>query len=164
MSITFNADEIFEMAEEIERNGAGFYRQAADIAKDAKIKKLLLDMAAMEQNHLAAFQQMRKTLLGQEMAKNIFDPDNESALYLQSMADSHGWEGKKTATEPLTGDETMEDILKTAISAEKNSVIFYVSLKGLVPPRAGRDRVDAVIEEEIGHINILKKQLAALKR
>ena len=26
MAITFNANEIFEMAEEIERNGAKFYR------------------------------------------------------------------------------------------------------------------------------------------
>jgi hypothetical protein len=30
MSITFNVDEIFEMAEEIERNGAKFYREAQE--------------------------------------------------------------------------------------------------------------------------------------
>ena len=30
MPITFNADEIFEMAEEMERNGAWFYRRAAE--------------------------------------------------------------------------------------------------------------------------------------
>ena len=28
--ITFNPDEIFEMAEQIERNGAKFYRKAAE--------------------------------------------------------------------------------------------------------------------------------------
>ena len=34
MGITFNANEVFEMAEEIERNGAKFYRQAAEKASD----------------------------------------------------------------------------------------------------------------------------------
>ena len=29
MGVTFNADEVFEMAEQIERNGAKFYRAAA---------------------------------------------------------------------------------------------------------------------------------------
>ena len=30
MSIVFNADEILEMAEQIERNGAKFYRRASE--------------------------------------------------------------------------------------------------------------------------------------
>ncbi len=29
MAISFNLDEIFEMAEQIEKNGANFYREAA---------------------------------------------------------------------------------------------------------------------------------------
>ena len=59
MGITFNADEIFEMAEEIERNGAKFYREAAQKAADKQVKQMLLDMAAMEDGHLVTFQQMR---------------------------------------------------------------------------------------------------------
>ena len=42
MSITFNADEIFEMAEEIERNAAGFYRQAAKYTLNEKTKRRAL--------------------------------------------------------------------------------------------------------------------------
>ena len=52
MSITFNADEIFEMAEQIERNGAKFYREAAENASDADVKEMLLSMAAMEDGHV----------------------------------------------------------------------------------------------------------------
>ena len=163
MSITFNADEIFEMAEEIERNGVKFYNQAAKNVHDPKTKQMLLDMAEMEGDHLTIFQEMRKSLSGQEIAKNIFDPDNESALYLQSMADGHGWEGKMTATQPLTGDESIEDILQSAITAEKNSVVFYIGLKELVSARAGKDKVDAIIQEEVGHIAILNRQLAKMK-
>ena len=42
MAITFNAFEIFEMAEEIERNGAEFYREAAGRSSDEETKKVLL--------------------------------------------------------------------------------------------------------------------------
>jgi hypothetical protein len=43
MSFEFNADEILEMAEQIERNGARFYRKAAELVKDAAVSKLLQD-------------------------------------------------------------------------------------------------------------------------
>ncbi len=88
MPITFNANEIFEMAEEIERNGAKFYRKAAQNASDKQTKQMLLDMADMEDGHLATFQEMREQLSGQEKGWTIFDPDNQSALYLQVMADA----------------------------------------------------------------------------
>lgn len=43
MSFNFNADEIFEMAEEIERNGAKFYRKAAEGSVSEKNRKCSLD-------------------------------------------------------------------------------------------------------------------------
>jgi len=85
MGITFNADEIFEMAEEIERNGAKYYREAAEKATDKKTKQILLDMAAMEDEHLEIFVEMRKELSGREKEPMIFDPDNQAAKYLQVM-------------------------------------------------------------------------------
>jgi len=163
MGITFNADEIFEMAEEIERNGARFYREAANKTADEKTKQMLLDMAVMEDGHLHTFEEMRKELGPKEKAQMVFDPDNESALYLQTMANGRGYEGKVSLTEKLTGKETPEKILKIAIDAEKNSVVFYVGLKDLVPAKAGKDRVETIIKEEMGHIANLNKELAALK-
>jgi rubrerythrin len=41
MSTPFNADEILEMAEQIERNGARFYRRAAEGAVDPRNRQLL---------------------------------------------------------------------------------------------------------------------------
>jgi len=162
MAVTFNADEIFEMAEEIERNGAGFYRDAAKITADGKTKKMLLDLAAMEDGHLKTFQQMRKELKDQEKEQVVFDPDNEGMLYLQSMADSHGAEGKKSVLLKLTGKETIKEVLETAVGAEMNSVVFYTGLKELVPSGLARDRVETIIKEEMGHLAILKLKLAEL--
>ncbi|MDD5064664.1 MAG: ferritin family protein [Phycisphaerae bacterium] len=162
MSITFNADEIFEMAENLERDAARFYHQAAKGAADKKTKQMFLDLANMEDRHLATFQEMRKELGAGEKEETVFDPDNEAAMYLQTMARGHGWEGKRSPTGNLTGNEKIEDILKIALEAERNSVVFYSGLKELVPPRAGRDRVEAIIKEELGHIAILNEQLALL--
>jgi rubrerythrin len=106
---------------------------------------------------------MRKDLSAREKEETVFDPDNQAAMYLQVVADGHGWEGKKDLTESLTGRETTEEILKIAISAENNSVVFYVGLKDCVSVRAGKDKVEAIIAEELGHVAVLNRALAALK-
>ena len=159
MGITFNANEVFEMAEEMEKNGAKFYRKAAESCKDDDTKKILLDMAAMEDGHLKAFEEMRKGLSSQEKGWTIFDPDNQSVLYLQEMTDASGYEGKISPTKELTGNESPKEIFEIALNAEKESVIFYFGLKGLVPVKAGRDKVEAIIKEELSHITTLLNRL-----
>ncbi|MBE0535928.1 MAG: ferritin family protein [Phycisphaerae bacterium] len=162
MSIEFSADEIFEMAEEIERNGAKFYRKAADNATDAETKQYLRKMAAMEDSHLATFAEMRKSLTPAEREAMTYDPDNEAALYLDAMADSHGSEGKKSPTLELTGQEDIEEIVRIAIKAEKDSVVFYSGLKSLVTSAASLEKVEKIIAEELSHIATLTNKLREL--
>jgi len=163
MAVTFNADEIFEMAEEIERNAEKFYREAAEKATDKKTSQMFLDLAAMEDGHLITFQHMRKQLRGKENEPTVFDPEDEAAMYLQTMAGVHGIEGKITHTRKLTGNEKMEDIYKIAIDAEKNSIVFYVGLRNFVPAGAGRDKVEGIIREEMSHLTILSRSLASMR-
>jgi rubrerythrin len=162
MGITFNASEVFEMAEEIERNAATFYRQAAEKASNDEIKKMLLDMAVMEDGHLETFETMRKQLSEREKEENVFDPNDEAVMYLQTMADARSWEGRKSPDEKLSGNETMKEIIEIALNSEKESVVFYHGLRSLVPPKAGRDKIDAIINEELSHIRILLEQLKQL--
>lgn len=162
MGITFNANEVFEMAEQIERNGAKFYRQAAKKTSDEKIKKMLLNMAAMEDGHLETFEKMREQLSEREKEENAFDPNDEAVMYLQTMADARSWEGRKSPDEQLTGSETMKEIIEIALNSEKESVVFYYGLRSLVPPKAGKDKIDAIINEELSHVRILLEQLKQL--
>ncbi len=162
MSVTFNANEVFEMAEQIERNGAKFYREAAAKTAGQDLKDMFLNMADMEDGHLQTFQTMRRELNEKEKAETTFDPYNEATLYLQTMADSKGSEGLKSPTEKLTGKESPQELLEIAIGAEKNSVLFYVGLKDLVGAQAGRDKVEAIIREEVRHVADLRRQLIAL--
>ena len=120
-----------------------------------------MNLAEMEDGHLKIFSDMRKQLDASDREPTTFDPDNEAALYLQAMADSHGSEGKKDRQTKLTGEETIREIFEIAVNAEKNSIVFYTALKELVPV-SGIDKVEAIISEELGHLVILKTQLAQL--
>jgi rubrerythrin len=163
MAIAFSADEIFEMAEEVERNAARFYREVAEKAPDLKMKNMVLGLAVMEDDHLRTFHEMRAALSDLEKGGTTFDPDNEASLYLQALAGAKGSEGMKSPTEKLTGRESMEELFDIAIEAEKNSVMFYVGLKGMVAAQAGKDKVEGIIREEVGHVAHLRRQLAAIR-
>ena len=161
MGVTFNADEIFEMAEQIERNGVTFYRAAAE--KLPSVRQVLLDLAAMEEEHEKTFADIRAQLSGREQEPMVFDPDGEAQMYLRVVADGQVFDVKADSAEQLTGQETAEDILKIAIALEKDSIAFYAGLKECVPPRAGKDKVEGIIREEFGHIATLSEKLSALK-
>jgi rubrerythrin len=161
MAISFNADEIFEMAEEIERNAAKFYREAAKNTDDEAMKKVFLDLAVMEDGHIKVFKEMRSHLDDSDREPMLLDPDNEAALYLQSMADSHGSEGKKDLKTKLSGKESAKEVLVIAVNAENNSIVFYTVLKGLVTP-TGKEKIEEIISEEVSHLVILKMQLTKL--
>jgi len=162
MSMAFNADEVFEMAEQIERNGAKFYREAAAKTSDRQTKDVFLRLAGMEDGHLRTFQQMRKSLSAQEKDATTFDPEGEAVLYLQAMADDRGFEGMRSRNVKLTGKESSRELLEIALGAEKNSILYYVGLKPLVPDEAGKDRIEAILQEEVSHAADLRRQLAAL--
>jgi rubrerythrin len=163
MSIPFNADEIFEIAEQIERNGAGFYRRASQGFADSPARQLLLDLAAMEDEHERVFAAMRAELSPEEKEPTALDPYGEAALYLRGMADGHVFDVRADPAKRLTGKETRGEILRTAIGLEKDSIVFYLGIKEMVPERLGKHRVDAIIKEEMGHIAVLSKELSSLK-
>jgi len=160
MSIRFNADEIFAMAVQIERNGQAFYQKAADIQKDEATRDYFLELVEMEKEHVSTFQKMRDEFSG---AGESMDPYDEASQYMATMADGYKVEGSPKIAADLTGGETMEDILRLAIGLEKDAVLFYLGMKDVVPENLGRDKVDWIIEEEKQHLVTLTAKLKALK-
>jgi rubrerythrin len=157
MAYDFNADDIFKLAEEIERNGAAFYRNAAQFVSAASQKELLLHLADMEVQHEETFRTMRAELSEKEKTETIFDPEDESALYLKALADMRVFFDKPMDT------SSMEEILKAAVTTEKDSIVLYLGMKDLVPEKFGKSRIDGIIKEEMGHIRLLSKELMAIK-
>ena len=161
MGMPFDADEVFEMAEQIERNGAKFYRAAAE--KFPEVNQLLLELAAMEDKHEKTFAAMREELSGTEAEPIVFDPDGQAQMYLQAMADDHVFNIKSDPVNQLGNLDTPDEVLKTAMCLERDSIAFYTGLKESVSRKAGKDKVEGIIKEEMNHIVILSQKMEALK-
>lgn len=157
MSYDYNADDIFEMAEQLERNGAKFYRDAAANIAESDNKDFLMQLAEMEDDHEQTFKALRAELSKQEKTSTVFDPQGEAALYLRALADTRVFFEKKIDI------SNMHEILKSAIEAEKDSIVFYLGMKDAVPEDMGKERLDAIIKEEMGHIRLLSRKLVAQK-
>jgi rubrerythrin len=151
----FSAGEILVMAEQIERNGAKFYRKAA--ANDPSSKHLLLELAMMEDKHGATFLAMHQALAGHETESATWDPEGESGEYARVLANQHVFDTSKDPSALLTGKETLAEVIKIAIGLEKDSVVFYLGLREMVPPSFGPEKVDLIIKEEMQHIRILSE-------
>jgi rubrerythrin len=127
MSYDYNADDIFEMAEQLERNGAKFYREAAANTAESANKDFLMQLAEMEDEHEKTFKALRAELSKQEKKSTVFDPQGEAVLYLRALADTRVFFEKKIDI------SVMHEILKSAIEAEKDSIVFYLGMKDALP-------------------------------
>lgn len=164
MDMSFNADEVFEMAMEAERSGARFYRKAAENATNEETKKTLQKFAAMEDEHELIFKNLKKEFEAIANDDNtVYDPDGVGAAYLQAIADANSWEGKVSPDQELTGSETFQEVLTIALNSEKEAVTFYAGLRELVSKLEGKKKVDAIICEEMSHVAQLTNMLNDLR-
>jgi rubrerythrin len=156
MAYDFNADEIFEMAVQIEINGAKFYKKAADTVSDPSAKQFLVELAQMEAEHEKTFLALKKDLADKEKKSTIFDPDGDAVEYLHALAGTRVFFEKKMDTSSL------KEIFKDALTAEKDSIVFYLGMKELVPDHLGKDKIENIIKEEMKHISSLGLRLSDL--
>ncbi|MCJ7673880.1 MAG: hypothetical protein MUO33_01875, partial [Sedimentisphaerales bacterium] len=105
-SIELNAFEAFEIAEKIERNGAGFYRRAAELFDDPHISKMFRQLADWEKGHQQLFADMRKQLFEQSRELRTFKPDDSLLPDAQAMAGLAVFGIKPDPAEELTGKES----------------------------------------------------------
>jgi rubrerythrin len=163
MPLGFSAREIFDIGVQIEVNGKAFYEAAAKKSADAGVRQFFQELAAWENRHIRLFSELRDALPASAGSAEVFDPNEEAALYLQATADSHVFVRNRDMVALVAGCRTPQDILDLAITFEKDSVAFYTSMKKAVAKGLGPEKVDRLIDEEIQHIGMLaerKKKLA----
>ncbi|MBN1931534.1 MAG: ferritin family protein [Desulfobacterales bacterium] len=155
MGYEFDAAEIFEMAEQMERNGAKFYRTASENISDPAAKKMLSDLAAMEDEHEKTFASLRAKLTDKKQEDAIFGPQNEAILYLRAIVDT------RVFFEKQIDITSMQEILKAAIKAEKDSIVFYLGIKASITDDLSIKSLDEIIQEEMRHVTVLSNKLLA---
>jgi rubrerythrin len=160
MKLYFNADEVFEIAEDIERQGAAFYTKAAGLFSDIDIKNLLEGLSKMEVAHEKAFKKMRSEILSD--AFKGYDPDEMATAYIHAFTEGKVFAKGSNMCDALSPKSTLSEILKMAIEAEKNSILFYTGIRKALPEAKAKDVIEDIIGEEMNHIVILSSKLKSI--
>ncbi len=156
--MSFVADEVLEIAEQMERNGGRFYRAAAEKAP-GRAREILLRLGEMEDRHRQIFREMRIALTPEEKVPPTTDPDNLAEKYLRSLISGKVFDYRGDPLKKLPAMDAAAEILKYAITLEKETIAFYLGIRDSMRRPADRERVDAVIEEEKAHVVELTDEL-----
>ena len=160
MNINFNADDVYEIAEQMERNGAKFYKDASKRKENKKYAQLFLKLVNMEVEHEKIFALMRKKFTEGKDKPVVFDPDGQMVLYLRAWADGKVFNEVENPIEEIVGKNAgIEDIFKAAIALEQDSILYYIGIKEMASDKECQERLDVIIKEEISHVAFLKKEL-----
>ena len=156
MSIAFSGSDLINIAIGIERRGITFYDIMAKSTESAIVREVFQYLADMERQHVKIFQGM----LAEADKYQIPETYAEGyAAYLQALVDSAVFSDELVTSEMATQADSDIGAIELAISAEKDSILFYYEMKDIMPERA-QPTVNKIISEEKSHL----RQLSALKR
>ena len=159
----FNANEIFQIAIDIEGNGKHFYEKAMDLVDDPDVKELLAFLAQEEAEHFKRFTELKAQLPKTATEDTIWDPENEMNRYLQMMANMHVFRSDFDVEEELSRVKNSEDVLKLGIQFEKDSIIFFLTMQDATEgEKEGRELIGQLVNEEKKHLNKLSLELRKL--
>ncbi|MBI4775494.1 MAG: ferritin family protein [Deltaproteobacteria bacterium] len=164
MIYAFNANEILQMAIDVEENGLVFYELAQEKVEEPEVKDIFRFLAGEERAHKKQFESLKAALPESAKAETVWDPNDQMVQYLQMMADLHVFGKAGVSEKYLEHVKSTEDALNMAIQFEKDSIIFFLSLEEAVEDRQARLKVMDLINEERQHIKKLALKLRQLRR
>ena len=155
MSISFSSNDLLNIAIDIEKRGIAFYDIMAKSTENVASREVFQYLAAMERGHVQIFEAMQQKLGEYEPPKT---QDKEYGAYLKALVDSAVFTDEFVTSE--MAEHVVNDIeaIELAISAEKDSILFYYEMKDIMP-RQAQPTVDKIITEEKSHL----RQLSELK-
>ena len=162
MGAKYKAFEILLIAEQIERNGAAFYRKAAELFDEQKLRDLFFHLADWEVEHEKTFAEMKREVSEEMNEVRFFNADDYMSANPQVMAGLAAFAIRPDPAEELRGLEGREEILKNALKKEEDTIVFYRGLKGFTRGAAAKEKIKEIIKEEKKHIGILGQSLKGL--
>ena len=143
----YNINEVLEMAVQTERIGYQFYTtMAKKFEKDAELAKLFNELASKEKNHEKTFSDLKDMA-----AKSGSEPVEweEVSNYMRAFVESEFFLGKGKSLPSMDHIKTVKDAVKFALGFEKETLLYFLALRGVVREK---ELVDEVINEEKSHI------------
>ena len=158
MAVPFNAEDLFDIGIKIEKNGKEFYERASALISESIVKDLFSELAEWEGKHIELFEKMKSELPETARKDSLYDPEGEAASYIEAAADSHVFIKSADVSSITARCSTPTEALETALSFEKDSVIFFVTMRKVVSDHLGREKIDLIIDEELKHIAMLNSR------
>lgn len=155
MESTKGIEALLAVAEKFEQIGAEFYLQAARRAESSEVRQELERLAEMERAHDRTFAEMKAQYTGQPFAG--FGPAQERMLagQLKASRDSRVFGGDIDPARKMADLATMNEVIEFAMDMEKNSIVFYAGLVGLVGDEGFNQALQRIIQEEVNHLAAL---------
>jgi rubrerythrin len=149
--------EVLEIAENLERNAARFYRKAAEICDDPQVSRLFNELARWEMRHVRVFVEMREYLSEKAWELGYFQPErvNGAAVPVPAVFGAHA-----DPAPALTGRESKADVLRMALRKEECTIAYYTSLMELTLGERNLEAIQEIILEEQKHVKILIQALS----
>ncbi len=152
MQAEYSAQEILQMALNIEEDGVRFYKQAAEDTFDPKIKELFLQLACDEETHKGAIRQMADEL---DLTVQQYE-DEDAFTYMTWLV--HGRVFPDDGGKPV---HSSRQLIYQAIEREKSTLLLYYNMKDGVGQVAS-DTLTKLIGEEKQHVIKLSQMLKTL--
>ncbi|MBN2135427.1 MAG: ferritin family protein [Acidobacteria bacterium] len=150
MSETFSIEEIFRLAIEIERNGARFYRNAAETVDNSELKMKFNELAQMEKAHEEKLTVLKNKLSGKgkPLAGDISLHDDN---FIRAFARTAVF---NSPPEKQSFDSDSK-IISFAMEKEQESITYYEALKELLDGAQDKKIIQLLIDEEKEHLALL---------
>ncbi len=141
----YSINEVIEQAVQTEKLGYEFYVSMANkFDKDEKFRKFFETLAVKEQEHEKTFTGLKERIGDQNL-----EGWEEASQYLRAIVESEFFLGKNKSLPSLDHLETIADVVRFAIGFEKETLLYFLSLKDVIKEK---EIVNKIINEEKEHI------------
>ena len=148
MSNLLNASEILDFAVHIEQNGYEFYVETAKKFNNEKLMELFHYLADEERVHEKTFKNLKEKI-GSFTPQESYPGEYDG--YMKDYLKAFAPKTNVTLKDRITKIKTIEDAIEMALIFEKDSVVFFSTLKRYVSDEH-KPAIDRIIEEEINHV------------
>jgi rubrerythrin len=156
MGNIFTGSEVVEIGIQIERNGRDFYNTLVKQSNSKKAQDIFKYLAQEEEKHVKAFQGiLDKT---QKYEALGLDADQYYA-YMNALSGEYIFTRANTGEEVARKMKSDREAIDMGIKFEKDSIVFYVGIKKVVPDY-DREIIDELVAQEQNHL----RQLLGLRK
>ena len=156
MSTSFSTEELIKVAIVIEKQGIAYYDVMAISTWHEAASDLFQHLVAWERQHLEIFQNMLAESGNYKLPEK---GSNSHEAYMRALINNAVFTDELAASELATHIDSEDGTLDIAISAEKDSILFYYNLNEILPLPA-----DPVIRQILNEEKLHLSQLSELRQ